>query len=300
MTEQIENNEDFKSGFISIVGAPNAGKSTLLNKLLGEKISITSKKPQTTRNRILGIVHRSEAQLVFIDTPGVHKAKSPLNIKMVDAAMSTLGEADIILFMIDVTSKDEKSEQILIQKIKNQSLPVVLALNKIDLIKKKEIFEVIDKYKNIHNFKAILPLSAKHGTKLEELQIELINLLPKSPPLFPKETITDVPERFIVAELIREKIFRLTGQEIPYSIAVEIESFKRKKKLVTIHAIINVEKKSQKGIIIGKQGAKLKQIGIEARHDIEKLIESKVMLHLFVKVQKNWSTNARIMKEFGY
>ncbi len=299
-TEKKENKENFKSGFISIVGAPNAGKSTLLNKLLGEKISITSKKPQTTRNRILGIVHRPEAQLVFIDTPGVHSAKSPLNVRMVDAAMSTLGEADAILFMIDVSSNDDKSEQILLNRIKSQNLPVVLALNKVDLIKKKEIFPIIDKWKDAHEFKAILPLSAKHGTKTEELQKELMKHLPESPPLFPEDTITDVPERFIVSEMIREKIFRLTGQEIPYSIAVEIESFKRKKKLVTIHAIINVERKSQKGIIIGKGGSKLKQIGEDARHDIEKLIESKVMLHLFVKVSKNWSSDARIMKEFGY
>ncbi len=290
----------FKSGFISIAGAPNAGKSTLLNKMLGQKISITSRKPQTTRNRILGVVHKETSQQVFIDTPGVHRASSPLNVMMVDAAISSFGDVDVILLLIDVSTPDPDSEKIIINKLKKQKKPVVLALNKIDLIKKHELLEMIERWSSAYEFKSVIPVSAKHGTQVDQLLNILENLLPEGPPLFPEDTLTDLPTKFIVAELIREKVFRQTGQEIPYSIAVTIDSFEKKKKLVTIHASIHVERDSQKGIVIGKGGEKLKRIGTDARHEIEELVQSKVLLKLFVRVQKNWSNDTRALRNFGY
>lgn len=295
MTDKI-----FKSGFISIAGAPNAGKSTLLNKMLGQKISITSRKPQTTRNRILGVVHSESSQQVFIDTPGVHKAHSPLNLKMVDAAMSSFGDVDIILLMIDVSSPDPASENIIIKRLKSQHKPVVLALNKIDLIKKHEVLAIIEKWSKTYEFNSIIPVSAKHGTQVDQLLKTLETLLPEGPALFPEDTLTDLPTKFIVAEMVREKVFRQTGQEIPYSIAVTIDSFEKRKRITEIHASIHVERDSQKGIVIGKGGAKLKRIGEDARHEIENLLQSKVLLKLFVRVQKNWSNDTRALRNFGY
>ena len=290
----------FKSGFISIAGAPNAGKSTLLNKMLGQKISITSRKPQTTRNRILGVVHSESSQQVFIDTPGVHKAHSPLNLKMVDAAMSSFGDVDIILLMIDVSSPDPASENIIIKRLKSQHKPVVLALNKIDLIKKHEVLAIIEKWSKTYEFSSIVPVSAKHGTQVDQLLKTLEALLPEGPALFPEDTLTDLPTKFIVAEMVREKVFRQTGQEIPYSIAVTIDSFEKRKRITEIHASIHVERDSQKGIVIGKGGSKLKRIGEDARHEIEDLLQSKVLLKLFVRVQKNWSNDTRALRNFGY
>lgn len=292
--------DSFRSGFISIAGAPNAGKSTLLNNMLGQKISITSRKPQTTRNRILGVVHNESSQQVFIDTPGVHKAHSPLNVKMVDAAISSFGDVDVILLMVDVSSPDPRSEEILVRKLKGQRKPVVLALNKIDLIKKHEVLSVIDKWSKAYEFSSVIPVSAKHGTQVPELLKTLEDLLPQGPPLFPEDTLTDLPTKFIVAELIREKVFRQTGQEIPYSIAVTIDSFETKKKLTEIYATIHVERDSQKGIVIGKGGSKLKRIGEDARREIQDLVQSKVLLKLFVRVQKNWSNDTRALRNFGY
>jgi GTP-binding protein Era len=290
----------FKSGFISIAGAPNAGKSTLLNKMLGQKISITSRKPQTTRNRILGVVHSESSQQVFIDTPGVHKAHSPLNLKMVDAAMSSFGDVDIILLMIDVSSPDPGSENIILKRLKSQHKPVVLALNKIDLIKKHEVLAIIEKWSKTYEFNSIIPVSAKHGTQVDGLLKTLETLLPEGPALFPEDTLTDLPTKFIVAEMVREKVFRQTGQEIPYSIAVTIDSFEKRKRITEIHASIHVERDSQKGIVIGKGGSKLKRIGEDARHEIEDLLQSKVLLKLFVRVQKNWSNDTRALRNFGY
>jgi len=300
---QINYNDDnFRSGFVAIAGTPNVGKSTLLNRLLGEKVSITSKKPQTTRNRILGIMHMPEAQIIFIDTPGVHKATSPLNTRIVEVAMSTLGEVDLILILADVMSKNIDSERILIQNIKGQNKPVLLALNKIDLIKKPLLLSVIDQWEKVYPFKEIIPLSAKTGSQVDVLIKTIEALLPLGPPFFPPDSITDLTERFIVSELIREKVFRLTNKEIPYSIAVTVDSFSENKKssVVKIHATIHVERDSQKGIVIGKSGGKLKTIGETARKDIERLLDKKVYLILFVRVQKNWSKNTKSLRKFGY
>ncbi len=293
---------DFKSGFVAIAGAPNAGKSTLLNRILGGKISITSKKPQTTRNRILGIVHRPSSQLVFIDLPGVHKAKDPFNVRIVDLALSSIGDADLILFIADVANPDTNSENFIVKKLKEQKKPIMLALNKIDLIKKSTLPAVIDKWAKAYSFDAVIPLSAKHGTQIEELLEAMEALLPKGPPFFPEDALTDLPERFIAAEMIREKVFRLTGQEIPYSTAVTVDSLSEEKKgaLVKIHATIHLERNSQKGIIIGKNGSKLKKIGEEARKEIEKMVGSKVFLKLFVRVQKKWSKDTKALRRFGY
>lgn len=297
-----EEKREFKSGYVAIAGAPNAGKSTLLNKLLGFKISITSKKPQTTRNKILGVVHRTSSQLILIDTPGIHRANNVLNIRIVDAALSTFGDVDIILLVGDAANSDPKSESVLIKNIEKIKKPVVLALNKIDIVDKSKLPDIIIQWKQKFDFKTVVPVSAKRAEGIEDLFCVLENLSPPGPPFFPEDMLTDLPERFIAAEMIREKIFRLTGQEIPYASAVTIDSFaeKKSKGLVTIDATIHIERDSQKGIIIGKNGSKLKQIGIEAREEIEQLIGMKVFLQLFVKVDKDWSKNDRTLKKFGY
>lgn len=294
--------EKFRSGFIALVGAPNAGKSTLLNRMLGEKISITSKKPQTTRNRIIGVVHRPAAQLVFIDTPGVHRASSPLNVRIVDVALSAIGDVDLVLIIVDASQADPESESFMVGKLKEQKQPVILALNKIDLVEKPRLLKLMDKWTRAFDFKAIVPISARHGQQVDDLLSSMEGLLPEGPPFFPEDTLTDVPERFIAAEMIREKVFRLTGQEIPYSTAVTIDSFKEAKKgaLVRIYATIHIERDSQKGIIIGKQGSKLKQIGEASRKEIERMLGTRVFLKLFVRVQKNWSRDTRALRKFGY
>lgn len=292
----------FKSGFIAIVGAPNAGKSTLLNRMLGEKISITSKKPQTTRNRILGVMHRPHAQLVFVDTPGIHKTEQALNVRIVGEAVAAMGEGDVVLFMVDVAHSDAASEVLLLEKLKAIKQPVVLALNKIDLVPKETLLVQLDKWQNAHKFDALVPISATRGHQVDELIKAMEALLPEGPPLFPEDTLTDVPEKFIAAEIIREKVFRLTGEEIPYSVAVTVETFKEKKngKLIVLDATIHVEKDSQKGIVIGKQGRKLKQIGEVARKELAKFLNAQVYLKLFVRVQKNWSKDTKALRKFGY
>ena len=292
----------FKSGFVAIVGAPNVGKSTLLNQMLGEKISITSKKPQTTRNRIIGIVHRPHSQLIFIDTPGIHRAERTLNVRIVDAALSALRDVDVVLVMIDVANPDPDSEAFLIKKLKKQKRPVVLALNKIDLVAKPALLSIIDNWSKSYAFEAVIPVSAILGDQIDELLDAMEALLPESPPLYPDQTLTDMPERFIAGEMIREKVFRLTGQEIPYSTAVTIESFSEEKRgaLVKIHATIHVERASQKGMIIGKHGTQLKMIGTEARKEIERMVGTKVYLKLFVRVHKNWSKDTKALRRFGY
>lgn len=300
----IQNNDRavFRSGFVAILGAPNAGKSTLLNRMLGQKLSITSKKPQTTRNRILGVVHRSGAQVVFLDTPGIHRAKNPLNVRIVDAALGTLSEADLVLLVVDAQMPDKPSEQLLLDKLAQQNLPVLLALNKIDLVPRQDLLAQIEHWSQRFPFTAVVPISAKSGEQVDRLQAAMEDNLPEGPPFFPPESLTDLPSRFIAAEMIREKAFRLTGQEIPYAVAVTIDSFKEEKQgaLIRIHASIHVERDSQKGIVIGKQGAKLKQIGEAARKEIEEMLGSKVFLKLFVRVQKNWTKDTRALRKFGY
>lgn len=292
----------FRSGFVAIVGAPNTGKSTLLNRMLGEKISITSARPQTTRNRILGVVHRRAAQLVLLDTPGIHRAREPLNVRIVDEAVSAMADADLLLLLIDAAQPDETSEKLLLKKIAALSAPVILALNKVDLIQKSSLLKLIDRWAGLHDFKAIVPISAATGDQVDRLLDEMEALLPVGPPFFPEDTLTDLPQRFIVGEIIREKVFRLTGQEIPYATAVTVDAFKEKQKgqLLHIHATIHLERDSQKGIIIGKQGQKLKQIGEESRLEMERLLETRVFLKLFVRVQKNWSRDTKALRRFGY
>jgi GTP-binding protein Era len=292
----------FRSGFVAILGAPNAGKSTLLNRILGQKISITSKKPQTTRNRILGILNRPSAQLVFIDTPGVHKATDPLNIRIVETALSSLGDGDVILVIIDVARSDPVSEGLMVRKVKASKKPVVLALNKIDLIPKTDLLPIINRWSVVTSFNDIVPISAEKGTQVDRLLASLETLLRFGPPFFSDDIVTDLPERFIASEMIREKVFRLTGEEIPYATAVTVEAFKEEKKgsLVRIHATIHVERDSQKGIIIGKGGRMLKSIGETSRREIERLLGVEVFLKLFVRVQKNWSKDTRALRKFGY
>jgi GTP-binding protein Era len=294
---------DFKSGYTAIAGAPNAGKSTLLNRILGEKISIISSKPQTTRNRILGVCHRPGAQIVFLDTPGIFRAKDPLNAKIVDTALEAIGDADVLLTVVDAAHPDPASEALLTEKIRGLQLPSILALNKIDLVADKEkLLERIAGWSARHAFEAVVPVSALDGTQVEELIAAIVRALPAGPPYFPEDTLTDATERFIAAELIREKIFRLTGEEIPYASAVTVESFKTSEtgKRVHIEATIHLERGSQKGIIIGRGGAMLKRIGTEARQDIEKMTGSKVFLKLFVRVQKNWRKDTKAIERFGY
>ncbi|MBT3177489.1 MAG: GTPase Era [Desulfobacula sp.] len=298
MNKKNENN--FRSGFVGIIGAPNAGKSTLLNQLLGQKISITSKKPQTTRDRILGIVNRPASQIIFVDTPGIHKSTTLLNKRIVAQAMLALEDVDVILFMIDSSSRNYSAEKLIISQLKKTNKTIILALNKIDLVKKALIYNLVEEFQQLHDFKAIVPISAKNNIQVKNILEEVEGALAKGPSLFSEETFTDVSEKFMVKEIIREKVFRLTGMEIPYSSAVTVDSFEVEKKLIVIHASIHVVRDSQKGIIIGKKGSMLSQIGTKARKDIEQMTGQKVLLKLFVKVTKNWVDNKRILDEFGY
>ena len=295
-------NHVFRSGFVAILGAPNAGKSTLLNRLLGQKISITSKKPQTTRNRILGVAHRAGSQMVFLDTPGIHRARGPLNSRIVEAALSTLSEVDLVLLVVDAQTPDEPSERLLLDKLSQQRLPVLLALNKIDQVKRPALLSQIERWSGLIPFAAVVPISAQNGEQVDRLMDAMEATLPAGAPFFPPESLTDLPARFIAAEMVREKAIRLTGQEIPYAVAVTIDTFKEEKKgaLIRIHATIHVERDSQKGIVIGRQGTKLKQIGEAARQEIEEMLGSKVFLKLFVRVQKNWTRDTKALRKFGY
>jgi GTP-binding protein Era len=296
----IEMKEEIRSGFVGIIGAPNAGKSTLLNQVLGQKISITSKKPQTTRDRILGIVNRPASQIIFVDTPGIHKSTTLLNKRIVDQAMLAIADVDVVLFMVDASSRNFSAEKLIVAQLNKTGKPVVLALNKIDLAKKAQVFSLVEEFRDLFDFKAVIPVSAKKNIQVDQLLAEVESSLAMGPRLYPEETFTDVSEKFMVKEIIREKVFRLTGMEIPYSSAVTVDAFDVEKKLIVIHASIHVVRDSQKGIIIGKKGSMLTQIGTKARIDIEKMTGSKVLLKLFVKVTKDWISNAKALNEFGY
>lgn len=292
----------FKAGFVAIAGPPNVGKSTLLNRILGQKISITSKKPQTTRSRILGILNRPQIQCIFVDTPGVHKAAGELHTRIVDEAFSAIGDADLILLLADASAPDPASETLLIRGLQNLKKPVILALNKIDRVKKPLLLKIIESWSGRFPFEEIVPISAKTGDQLEPLILAISGRLPESPPLFPPDSLTESSQRFLAGEIIREKVFRLTGQEIPYATAVTVDLFSENtdKNRIRIYASIHVERDSQKGIIIGQKGAKIKQIGEAARKDIEKLLGCPVFLKLFVRVQKNWSKDTKAIRKFGY
>ena len=290
-----------KSGMVAIVGPPNAGKSTLLNVLLGQKISIVTPKPQTTRNRIIGILNGPDYQIVMLDTPGLHKAGKPLNLEMVRIAVATLSEVDVILFLVDVSAPLPEKQVQSVGYLTGTAIPTILVLNKTDILGREEILPMIELYRHIYPFASIIPVSALMDTGTDVLLQEMLRLLPTGPRLYPEDIPTDATERFIVAEIIREKIFLLTGKEIPYAPAVRIDSFREdeERSLVTIHATIVVEKSSQKAIIIGRKGTKLQQIGKSSRLDIEKLLAQRVLLKLWVKVHKNWTRDVRFIRDLN-
>ena len=290
-----------KSGFVAIVGRPNVGKSTLLNRIVGQKIAIMSDKAQTTRNKIQGVYTTDKTQIVFIDTPGIHKPKHRLGDYMVEAAYSALHEVEVVLFMVAADQKRGKGDDMIIERLKKLNVPVYLVINKIDKIHPNDLLEQIDDFKSQMDFAQIIPISATQGNNFETLMNELEAIMPVGPQYFPEDQITDHPEYFVVSELIREKILQLTRDEVPHSVAVVIDSMKRKPdEKVQIQATIIIERDSQKGIIIGKGGAMLKKIGTQARKDIEKLLGDKVFLELWVKVQKDWRDKQVYLTDFGY
>ncbi|MFQ3542737.1 GTPase Era [Halobacillus rhizosphaerae] len=294
--------EPFKSGFVTIVGRPNVGKSTFMNRVIGEKIAIMSDKPQTTRNKIQGVMTDKESQIIFIDTPGIHKPKHKLGDYMVNVAENTLNEVDVIMFMINAEEGYGRGDQFILDRLQRVDQPVFLVINKIDRVHPDQLLPLIDQYREKLNFEEIIPISALEGNNVNELITSLKNLLPEGPQFYPEDQITDHPERFVISEFIREKVLHLTHEEIPHSIAVVIENIKPRKNsnAVFIQAAIIVERKSQKGIIIGKQGSMLKEVGKRARQDIESLLGSKVYLELWVKVQKDWRNKQMQLSDFGY
>lgn len=298
-----EGNRGFKSGYVAIVGAPNVGKSTLLNKLLKQKISITAPKPQTTRNRIVGILTGSDHQIVLVDTPGIHKAEDEFNRGLVDTALSTLSEADAICFMIDLEGAGQRTNEFILENLRGIATPVILVINKVDAVSDKRLLlPLMERFRERLDFKAIIPISALTGEGVDEVLNEVLALLPEGPKYYPDEYVTDQPERFFVAELVREKIFHLAHQEVPYAVAVVVDKFTEiaERGRIEIDATINVERDSQKAIIIGKGGQMLKEIGKQARMEIETFLGCRVFLSLFVRVQKNWRKDLRALAEFGY
>ncbi len=290
----------FKSGFVTIIGRPNVGKSTLVNYLIGEKISITSPRPQTTRNSIKAIYTNENGQIIFVDTPGIYKTKNDLDKFMVNEAYKSIEGIDVIIFMVDATERISKEDKMIYNQIKNSSNPHVVVLNKIDRIKKKKIPRVIEKYKEELN-ENIIPISSKMGSNINNLLDNIFDLLPEGPQYYPDNMITDQIEQFIVAEMIREKTFYLLREEVPFGIAVVIEEMEeREDEIMYIRANIYVEKKSHKGIIIGKDGKMLKKIGTRARKDVEKLLQQKVYLDLWVKIEKDWRDNEALLRRMGY
>lgn len=297
MTE-AKSEKNFRSGFIAIIGRPNVGKSTLMNCLLGEKISIISDKPQTTRNRIRGILSRPDAQLVFIDTPGIHKPLHKMNEIMVNMALGTYSEVDVIMLLVEATERPGGGDRFIIDSLAKVRTPVLLIINKVDLIAKERLLPLMQEYSSLYSFAEIIPVSALKQD-LGGLVNALLKRMPKGPKYFPDDQLTDQPERFVVSEIIREKIFELTKEEIPYSAAVMIDQMKEEPGLTRIDATIFVERDSQKGIVIGKNGALLKEIGTRARLDAEKLLGVKVFLQLWVKVKKGWRDDNRMLKNVG-
>ena len=295
-------NPSYKSGFVTLIGRPNVGKSTLMNHLIGQKIAITSNKPQTTRNRIQTVYTSEEGQIVFVDTPGIHKAKNKLGEYMVNVAERTLGEVDLILWLVEPTTYIGAGERHIADQLRKVKTPVILVINKIDKVKKEEILESIAAYKEVCDFAEIVPVSALKGDNQEDLIATIMKYLPYGPMFYDEETVTDQPERQIIAELIREKALRCLEEEVPHGVAVAIDQMKRRqgKKLMDIDATIICERDSHKGIIIGKHGAMLKKIGSQARPEIEEMLGMKVNLTLWVKVKKDWRDSDFLIKNFGY
>ena len=291
---------DYKSGFVTLIGRPNVGKSTLMNYLIGQKIAITSNKPQTTRNRIQTVLTTEEGQIVFVDTPGIHKAKNKLGEYMVNVAERTLNEVDVVLWLVEPTTFIGAGEKHIAEQLGKVKTPVILVINKVDMVKKEDILTFIDAYRKIYDFAEIVPVSARNGDSTDELVKVILKYLPYGPQFYDEDTITDQPERQIVSELIREKALHCVNDEIPHGIAVAIDSMKYRRKIVDIDATIICERDSHKGIIIGKQGAMLKKIGSTARFEIEKMLDCKVNLQLWVKVKKDWRDSDFLIKNFGY
>lgn len=292
----------FRSGYVAIVGRPNVGKSTLMNRILGEKLAIVTHKPQTTRNRILGVKTSANAQILFLDTPGVHAGKTRLNQVMVKAALSTLEDADLILFLVEPGEELHKDEKILVQKLDKVKTPIYLIINKIDTVAKSELLPMIEWLHRLGRFREVVPVSALTGDGMGLLESMISEALPEGPPFFPEDSLTDVSQRFMIAEMIREKIILRTEKEIPHAVAVVVEAVKRRegRNLTDVNAVIYVERASQKGILIGQKGKMLKEIGSRVRPEIEKLLETKVFLQLWVKVKRDWRSQLRMLREFGF
>lgn len=293
----------FKSGFISIIGRPNVGKSTFLNRVIGQKIAIMSDKPQTTRNKVQGVLTEDDSQLIFIDTPGIHKPKHKLGEFMLKTSKNTLREVDAIMFMVNAEQKLGPGDQFIMDLLEGNDTPVFLIINKIDRVHPDELLTIIERYTEKFNFAEIVPISALEGLNVDNLLVTLKKYMPEGPQYYPADQVTDHPERFIISELIREKVLHLTREEIPHSVAVVIDKIKRDEDnadKIRVQATIMVERNSQKGIVIGKQGAMLKQVGTRARKDIEMLLGSKVYLELWVKVQKDWRNKSTHLRDFGF
>lgn len=292
--------EKYKSGFVAVIGRPNVGKSTLINHIIGQKIAIMSDKPQTTRSRIQCIFNTEDSQMIFLDTPGIHKPKHKLGEYMLKAAEGTLKEVDVIFFVVDATEKFGGGEKYIIERLKSTTRPVILVINKIDLIEREQSLPIISSYSDKYDFAAVVPISALDGTNVDNLTVEAKKYLPEGPQYYPADMVTDQPERLIIAELVREKLLHSTEDEVPHSIAVDIDEMKKRNNGDTyIRATIYVERDSQKGIIIGKNGEMLKNIGKLARPEIEMLLGTKVYLDLWVKVKKNWRNSQGAIQNFG-
>ena len=292
---------EFRCGHVALIGFPNVGKSTLMNRLVGEKLAITSPKPQTTRYRLLGILNRPEAQVLFLDTPGVLEARGPLNKSLVQAALAALEGADLVVWLVE-PRPPAREDRVLLPRLQKLSSPLMVAINKVDLVKKPQILPLIAAYHELFPQAPIVPVSGLKGEGMEELLAEIIKLLPAAPPFYPPDQLTDQPERFLVAELIRERLFHHTGEELPYSVAVRVEEFdeSRRPELVRIRAVVYVERESQKGMVIGKKGSLLKVIGAEARAEMESLLDAHVYLELWVKVWRNWRRDPKAILSLGY
>lgn len=298
----MNNEQGHKSGFISIIGRPNVGKSTFLNRVIGQKIAIMSDKPQTTRNKVQGVLTTDDAQFIFIDTPGIHKPKHKLGDFMMKVAQNTLKEVDAIIFMVNAEEGFGKGEEFILEKFQTVNTPIILVINKIDRIHPDQLLPIMDSYKEKYDFSDIVPISALEGNNVDNLLKQIKNYLPEGPQYYPAYQVTDHPERFIISELIREKALHLTREEIPHSLAVLIDKIERQgdKDIIHVMATIIVERDSQKGIVIGKQGKMLKEVGKRARVDIENLLGTKVYLELWVKVQKDWRNKMSQLRDFGF
>lgn len=293
--------EGFKSGFVSIIGRPNVGKSTLLNRIVGQKVAIMSDVPQTTRNKIQGVVTSDDSQIVFIDTPGIHKPQTRLNDFMLKSAYSTFNEVDLVLFMVNAAEKRGAGDNFILEKLKNLRTPKFLVINKIDQVKPEELLKIIMDYTSDNEFNEVIPISAIQGNNVDEMMVTIKKYMLEGPQFYPDDQVTDHPEYFVVSEFIREKILQLTKEEVPHSVAVVVESMLRNEDdKVHVHATIIVDRTSQKGIIIGKGGKMLKEIGVRARRDIEAMLGDKIYLELWVKVQKDWRDKQSYLQDYGY